>query len=64
MDIEILKNQVKESAGVPETNISCEIQPQRHLNYKSCKIIIKGVSKERIAGLYEPENWDEDILVR
>ena len=64
MDIEVLKAQVKESANAPEACGTCEILPQKHSNYKSCKVIIKGMPKEGIAGLYEPEKWDENLIVR
>ena len=64
VDIDVLRAQVKEISGVMESDITCELQPQKHPNYKTCKVIIKKVPKESIARLYEPENWDENILVR
>ena len=64
VDIQILQAQVKEIAGVQESDITCELQPQKHANYKTCKVIIKKVPKDRITCLYEAENWDENILVR
>ena len=64
VDIEVLWAQIKENADVSNVDITCKMQPQRHSNYKSCKIKMKGMPMERITGLYEPENWDEDILVR
>ena len=64
VNVEILRAQVKENAGVLESDITCELQPQKHANYRTCKVIIERVPKERIACLYDPENWDENILVR
>jgi len=63
VDLEVLRAQVEEIAGVAGST-TCELQPQRHSNYKSCKVIVKGVPKENVKNFYEPLNWDEDILVR
>ena len=59
----MLRAQVEEIAGTAEA-IECELLPQRHPNYRSCKVTIKGVLKESVMKFYEPDNWDENILVR
>nr|XP_027209908.1 uncharacterized protein LOC113803337 [Penaeus vannamei] len=41
VDLEVLRAQVEEIAGVAGST-TCELQPQRHSNYKSCKVIVKG----------------------
>lgn len=61
---EVLCAHVESIAGVPVGATTCEQLPQRHQSYVSFKVTISGMPKENIASLYEPENWDKDILVK
>lgn len=60
---EVLCAHVESIAGVVGAT-TCEQLPQRHQSYVSFKVTISGMPKEKIAILYEPENWDKDILVK
>ena len=63
VDGEVLRAHVEELVG-EEGSTTCELQPQRHPSYRSFKVIIKGMMKEHIVNLYDPGNWDKDILVK
>ena len=60
-DGEALRAHVEEIAGATTT---CDALPQKHENYKSFKVVIKGIQKGSIPDLYLPENWPQDILVK
>ena len=63
VDPEELRAYVEELAGVKGTTL-CESLQQRHPSYLSFKIKIGKMPKEKIAELYKPENWHQDILVK
>ena len=63
VDVEALRAHVEQLAGVEGTT-ECQQQEQRHHSYKSFKVVIRGMLKERIPDLYKPENWHKDVLVK
>ena len=63
VDPEALRTHVEEIAGV-RGSTECEKLEQRHPNYVSFKVSIKGYPKDKIAELYKSENWHQDVLVK
>ena len=63
VEAELLRAHVEEITGVKGT-IDCELQPQRYPTYRSFKILIKGMPKEKTTELYKPENWPNGVLVK
>ena len=63
VDPEALRTYVEELAGVKGTTL-CQPLQQRHPSYLSFKIKIGQMPKEKIAELYKPENWHQNILVK
>lgn len=60
--VDNLMSHVKEIAGVEI--VECEQVEQRHPNYRSYKVCIKGINRDRIKDLYNPDNWDSGLLVK
>ena len=63
VDGEVLKAHLEEIVG-SEKDIVCEALAQRFPDYRSFKVVIKGMPKDNIADLYKPDNWDKNILVK
>lgn len=60
--VDHLVSHVRDIAGV--NTVECEQLEQRYPNYRSYKVCIKAINKDKIKELYDPENWDSGLLVK
>ena len=64
VDVGVLRAQVQEITGSAAENVICELLPQKHSSYRSCKITINSLEKNKIQDLYNADNWENDLLVK
>ena len=57
---DVLQGHVSHLAGV--TTVECEQVHQRHSHYRSYKVIINAMPRDKIKELYKPESWIETSL--